>query len=113
MIRPNGSVIGADNEGGGRSSSFMQQALCTGYSRDRSGVVPLSQCRHDAVGLQCAIAQRVEEAGGGDAAPGCGNGVSADSLAAFGGFGFLGLCTTVRPVLGGGPAGWSSANTGL
>src|SRR5205085_1851189 len=57
--------------------------------------------------------QRVDEAGGGDAAPGCGNGESAGSLAPFGGFGFLGLCVTVLAALGGGPAGCSSAKTGL
>src|SRR5437868_13671219 len=81
--------------------------------RDRHGVVPSPQCRHDALGLQCTIAQRVDEAGGGDAAPGCGNGESAGSLAPFGGFGFLGSCVMVLAALGGGPAGFSSAKPGL
>src|SRR5205085_9593291 len=81
--------------------------------RDRHGVVPSPQCRHDALGLQCTIDQRVDEAGGGDAAPGCGNGESAGSLAPFGGVGFLGLCVAVLAALGGGPAGWRYAKTGL
>src|SRR6266404_5521076 len=116
MVRPNGSVIGADNEGRGRGSSFMQQALSAGRGRDRHGVVPSPQCMHDATGLQLpagplpATNQRVgaADAGGGGAAPGSENGEPAGPAAPFG---LLGLC--MREAFGGGPAGCSSANTGL
>src|SRR4030081_2546226 len=44
---------------------------------------------------------------------GAGTGGAAGAGAAAAGFGFFGVTTFLRAALGGGPAGWSSATTGL
>src|SRR5260370_23469049 len=84
--------------------------------------VPQSQSMHDAIRAQsaryfdwCGAGNQRVGAGGGAAGGGAGNGDPPAGGAAatpFGFFGFFGL-SIFCAALGGGPAGWSSAATGL
>src|ERR1700682_1509985 len=123
MVRPNGSVIGRNSKSGELNENPLIQR-CLAYAPcpargPRHLSSPRPQCRHVATRLQSAVLgcsasnQRVG-CGGGGAADGFGNGepAAAGAAAALGGFGFFGRIS-LRTARGGGPAGLSSANTGL
>src|ERR1700738_1489149 len=126
MVRPNGSVIGRNSKSGELNEDpLIHGALhrCLVRRGPRHLSSPRPQCRHVATRLQSAALgcsasnQRVGcggGGGGGGAADGFGNGepAAAGAAAALGGFGFFGRIS-LRTARGGGPAGLSSANTGL
>jgi hypothetical protein len=63
--------------------------------------------------VQCSDHRPGGGAGGGAAAAGACSWPAAGAGALLGGFGFFGFITLFRAALGGGPAGCSSATTGL